>query len=141
MERNVKMKLNKMQLRALISEMVNLNNLTADEMRDQVTADVGVPKFDDESSDFDMTYDAPPAIPDNSKSQALLNALSDDDIVSSLVRLNNAGDQIASMIADDLYGDKASQEELLKSGMLQVAVSAALQRLSALLMTDEIEKL
>lgn len=135
------MKLNKMQLRALISEMVNLNNLTDDEMRAQVTADVGVPKFDDESADFDLTYDAPPAMPDNSKGQSLLNALSDDDIVSSLVRLNNAGDQIASMIADDLYGDKASQEELLKSGMLQVAISAALQRLSALLMTDEIEKL
>lgn len=135
------MKLNKMQLRALISEMVNLNNLTDDEMRAQVTADVGVPKFDDESADFDLTYDAPPAMPDNSKVQSLLNALSDDDIVSSLVRLNNAGDQIASMIADDLYGDKASQEELLKSGMLQVAISAALQRLSALLMTDEIEKL
>ncbi len=130
-----------MQLRALISEMVDLNKLTDDEMRAQVTADVDVPKFDDESSDFDMTYDAPPAMPDNSKVQTLLNALSDDDIVSSLVRLNNAGDQIASMIADDLYGDKASQEELLKSGMLQVAVSAALQRLSALLMTDEIEKL
>ena len=122
------MKLGKRQLRTLINEMMG-------------DLDIGLPKYDGENVDFDLSYDEIPKMDDNSEVQSLHNDLSDVDIISALTRLNNADDRIAGMIAYELYGDKPSQEAMLDSGMLQLAVSAALQRLSTLLMTDDIEKL
>ena len=114
------MKLGKRQLRTLINEMMGDLDLSA--RRAQVTPDIGLPSFDDE-----VETSAKP--------------MSDVDIISALLRSNNNDDRIASMVAEELSGDKSAQEEMLKSGMLQVAISAALTRLSRMIVSSEAEEL
>lgn len=114
------MKLGKRQLRTLINEMMGDLDLSA--RRAQVTPDIGLPSFDDEVE----TNEKP---------------MSDVDIISALLRSNNNDNRIASMVADELSGDKSVQEEMLKSGMLQVAISAALTRLSRMIVSSEAEEL